>query len=87
MSEHPRCRSRRHERGERGQLPGRHHRTPNHPTEGAGNRDWWPNQLNLKILAQEPRRGRTRWAPSFDYAAAFKTLDLAAREAATSTRC
>ena len=21
-----------------------------HPTEGASNSDWWPNQLNLKIL-------------------------------------
>ncbi|MFI5719151.1 catalase/peroxidase HPI [Nocardia sp. NPDC051750] len=46
-----------------------------HPTTGAGNRDWWPNQLNLKILrknapASDPME------PDFDYAAAFKTLDL-----------
>ena len=27
---------------------------PHHPTEGAGNRDWWPNQLNLKILRKHP---------------------------------
>ena len=24
------------------------------PTEGGGNRDWWPNQLNLKILRKHP---------------------------------
>src|SRR6476659_6559559 len=24
--------------------------THRHPTVGASNRDWWPNQLNLKIL-------------------------------------
>ncbi|NKY31861.1 catalase/peroxidase HPI [Nocardia speluncae] len=46
-----------------------------HPTTGAGNRDWWPNQLNLKILrknapASDPME------PDFDYAAAFATLDL-----------
>ncbi|MFI1461923.1 catalase/peroxidase HPI [Nocardia carnea] len=46
-----------------------------HPTTGAGNRDWWPNQLNLKILrknapASDPME------PDFDYAAAFETLDL-----------
>ena len=55
MAERPRRRRRRHERrGERGQLPGRPRRTPYHPTEGAGNRDWWPNQLNLKILRKHP---------------------------------
>ena len=41
------------------------------------NRDWWPNQLNLKILHQnsslsDPMGG------GFNYAEAFKTLDLAA---------
>ncbi|MEU4837040.1 catalase/peroxidase HPI [Nocardia testacea] len=46
-----------------------------HPTTGAGNRDWWPNQLNLKILrknapASDPME------PDFDYAAEFETLDL-----------
>jgi catalase-peroxidase len=46
-----------------------------HPTTGAGNRDWWPNQLNLKILrknapASDPME------PDFDYATEFKTLDL-----------
>ena len=47
----------------------------NHPTEGAGNRDWWPNQLNLKILRKHPAVANPMGA-DFDYAAAFKTLDL-----------
>jgi catalase-peroxidase len=47
----------------------------NHPTEGAGNRDWWPNQLNLKILRKHPSVANPMGA-GFDYAAAFKTLDL-----------
>src|ERR1017187_2515963 len=25
-----------------------------HPTKGDANRDWWPNRLNLKILAKNP---------------------------------
>jgi catalase-peroxidase len=38
---------------------------------------WWPNQLNLKILAKNPAVGNPMGA-DFDYAAEFKTLDLAA---------
>jgi len=41
------------------------------------NRDWWPNQLNLKILHQHSALANPM-APGFDYAKAFKTLDLAA---------
>jgi catalase-peroxidase len=37
------------------------------------NRDWWPNQLNLKLLRQSDPMG-----PGFDYAKEFKSLDLAA---------
>ncbi len=48
---------------------------PNHPTEGAGNRDWWPNQLNLKILRKHPVVANPM-GEAFDYAAAFATLDL-----------
>lgn len=40
-------------------------------------RDWWPNQLNLKILHQNSTLSNPT-DPDFDYAAAFKTLDLAA---------
>jgi catalase-peroxidase len=47
-----------------------------HPTEGGGNRGWWPNRLNLKILAKNPAVANPLGA-EFNYAAAFKTLDLA----------
>ncbi|TWF76238.1 catalase-peroxidase [Pseudonocardia hierapolitana] len=47
----------------------------NHPTEGAGNRDWWPNQLNLKILRKHSPVANPM-DEDFDYAAEFKTLDL-----------
>jgi catalase-peroxidase len=47
----------------------------NHPTEGGGNRDWWPNQLNLKILRKHPAVANPM-DEDFDYAAEFKTLDL-----------
>ena len=48
---------------------------PHHPTEGAGNRDWWPNQLNLKILRKHPAVANPM-GEDFDYAAAFQTVDL-----------
>jgi catalase-peroxidase len=41
------------------------------------NRDWWPNQLNLKILHQNPLSGNPMGG-DFDYAKEFKKLDLAA---------
>jgi len=50
---------------------------PNHPTEGAGNRVWWPNRLNLKILAKNPDVANPMGG-TFNYAEEFKTLDLAA---------
>ncbi|GIV70225.1 catalase/peroxidase HPI [Caldilinea sp.] len=40
-------------------------------------RDWWPNQLNLKILHQNPPAGNPL-GEDFDYAEAFSTLDLKA---------
>jgi catalase-peroxidase len=42
---------------------------------GRGNRDWWPNQLNLDILHQRSEKSDPMGA-EFDYAAEFKTLDL-----------
>ena len=42
---------------------------------GTSNRDWWPNQLNLKVLHQQPPAGDPLGA-SFDYAEAFMTVDL-----------
>jgi len=44
---------------------------------GRSNRDWWPNQLNLKMLHQNPAEGNP-YGGSFDYAEAFEKLDLAA---------
>ena len=44
---------------------------------GTGNRDWWPNQLKLNILRQNSALSDPM-GESFDYAAEFKTLDLAA---------
>ncbi len=47
---------------------------------GRTNRDWWPNQLSLDILHQQGRTGDPM-GDDFDYAAEFKTLDLAAVKA------
>ncbi|MCU1651953.1 MAG: catalase/peroxidase, partial [Pseudonocardia sp.] len=46
-----------------------------HPTGGAGNRDWWPNQLNLKVLRKHSAVADPM-GEDFDYAAAFNTVDL-----------
>jgi len=52
---------------------------PFHHTAGGGttNRDWWPNQLNLKILHQHSSLSDPM-DKDFNYAEAFKSLDLAA---------
>ncbi len=39
------------------------------------NRDWWPNQLNLKMLHQNSRKGNPMGG-DFNYADEFKKLDL-----------
>jgi len=54
------------------------HGTPK-PTVFAGrsNRDWWPNQLNLKILHQNTAE-LNPMPKGFSYAEAFKKLDLEA---------
>lgn len=44
---------------------------------GTSNKDWWPNQLNLKILHQNSNLSNPMGA-GFDYKTAFKKLDLAA---------
>jgi len=51
-----------------------------YPSEGGSNRDWWPNQLNLKILRKHSDVANPMDA-DFDYAAAFKTVDLDALRA------
>src|SRR5690349_12528203 len=40
-----------------------------------GNRDWWPNALNVSVLHQHSPQSNPMGA-AFDYAAEFKTLDL-----------
>ncbi len=44
---------------------------------GTSNRDWWPNQLNLKILHQHSSLSDPM-GKDFDYAKEFASLDLAA---------
>jgi catalase-peroxidase len=44
---------------------------------GTSNRDWWPNQLNLKGLQQAPPSADPL-GETFDYAKEFKSLDLGA---------
>ncbi|WP_420035475.1 catalase/peroxidase HPI [Streptomyces sp. cg28] len=48
-----------------------------HPTQGGGNRQWWPERLNLKILAKNPAVANPM-GEDFDYSEAFSALDLAA---------
>ncbi|HYZ56799.1 MAG TPA: catalase/peroxidase HPI [Streptosporangiaceae bacterium] len=48
-----------------------------HPTQGGGNRQWWPDRLNLKILAKH-HPAANPLGEKFSYAEAFKSLDLAA---------
>ncbi|MGE7991920.1 catalase/peroxidase HPI [Pseudomonas sp. NPDC089554] len=52
---------------------------PFHQTAGGGtsNRDWWPDQLNLRILHQHSSKSDPM-DPAFDYAKAFKSLDFQA---------
>jgi catalase-peroxidase len=47
-----------------------------HPTQGGGNRQWWPDRLNLKILAKNPP-ATNPLGGEFSYAEAFQSLDLA----------
>ena len=52
---------------------------PFHLTAGTGksNHDWWPNQLHLEILHQHSPE-TSPMGENFNYAEAFKSLDLAA---------
>ncbi|MCG8351476.1 MAG: catalase/peroxidase HPI [Chloroflexales bacterium] len=51
---------------------------PDHHTAGTtANQHWWPNQLNLKVLHQNPPAGDPM-GEDFNYAEEFKSLDLAA---------
>jgi len=46
-------------------------------SRGRSNRDWWPNQLNLKVLHQNSSLSNPM-GQAFNYAEEFKQLDLAA---------
>ena len=46
-------------------------------TEATLNQDWWPNQLNLKVLAPH-NPAADPMDPDFDYAAEFESLNLKA---------
>jgi catalase-peroxidase len=46
-------------------------------SRGMSNRDWWPNQLNLKVLHQHSPLSNPM-GKDFNYAKEFKSLDLAA---------
>jgi len=61
----------------KGQCPVMHGAA--NPTSNAvrSNRDWWPNQLNLKMLHQNSALSNPM-GKSFNYVEAFKTLDLEA---------
>ncbi|HUE14544.1 MAG TPA: catalase/peroxidase HPI [Planctomycetaceae bacterium] len=52
---------------------------PFHHVNGGGtsNRDWWPNQLKLELLHQHSSKSNPM-GEDFDYAAEFRSLDLAA---------
>lgn len=48
-----------------------------HGSSGTKNRDWWPNQLKLNVLRQHSSKSDPM-GEDFDYAEAFKSLDLQA---------
>ncbi|MCO1655734.1 catalase/peroxidase HPI [Pseudonocardia sp. S2-4] len=56
-------------------LPASPVRRTRPPRDGTGNRDWWPDQLDLDVLRRNPAAADPLGA-DFDYAAAFATLDL-----------
>ncbi|MEV4892807.1 catalase/peroxidase HPI [Nonomuraea sp. NPDC055795] len=61
---------------EAGGCPVAHGRAA-HPTQGGGNRQWWPERLNVRILAKNPAVANPL-GEEFDYAEAFQSLDLPA---------
>ncbi|MEG2423927.1 MULTISPECIES: catalase/peroxidase HPI [Micrococcaceae] len=51
-----------------------------HPTQGNANTEWWPNKLNLRILAKNQQVSNPL-DENFDYIEAFNALDLSAVKA------
>jgi catalase-peroxidase len=65
------------ENGNAGKCPVMHGVRPNATSKGRSNRDWWPNQLNLRILHQHSALSNPM-GESFNYPEEFKKLDLEA---------
>jgi catalase-peroxidase len=63
--------------GKAGKCPVMHGVRPNATFASRTNREWWPNQLNLRILRQHSALSNPM-GPGFDYAKAFKGIDYAA---------
>ena len=61
--------------GNGGKCPVAHGARPAPNFGGRSNRDWWPNQLNLKILHQNSSQSNPM-GEAFNYAEEFKKLDL-----------
>jgi len=57
-----------------GRCPVMHHSLPQTTLGGRGNKDWWPNQLNLSILHQHSPKSDPMGA-GFDYRTEFQKLD------------
>lgn len=60
-----------------GKCPVMHGASTSMGGAGTKNQDWWPNQLNLKILHQNDKKSNPL-GEDFNYREAFKSLDLAA---------
>ena len=60
-----------------GKCPVMHDVRPHETFRGRSNRDWWPNQLNLKILQQNSLLSNPM-GKDFNYAEEFKKLDFQA---------
>ena len=63
-----------------GKCPVMHGANPNTTFKARSNRDWWPNQLNLRILHQNSALSDPMGA-AFSYSKAFAKLDLDAIKA------
>jgi len=57
-----------------GKCPVMHGARPNTLFSGRSNSDWWPNQLNLRILHQQSEKS-TPLGGDFNYAEAFTSVD------------
>ena len=63
-----------------GKCPVIHGASIHATNEVRGNRDWWPNQLNLKILNQSPKE-TDPFGGTVNYKEAFEALDMEALKA------